>query len=568
MRSMHFFTIAALTCAPLSMPWGASAENRHLPPAAIPQKRPAIDLDAVLSSISPTGPGCVVGVKIAGAAPLTRAHGLADLEHSVPLTADSVLETGSLAKQFTAAAMLLLVQDGKLSLDEDIRRHLPEMPDYGTPITIRHLLTHTSGLREQWSLLALTGNGPGSQVHTQSVILDLASRQKGLNFTPGAEFNYTNTNYALAAIIIERVSGTSLQRFTDQRLFQPLGMRHSRWREDFRTIVPGRAMAYASTGDGFTANMPFTSVYGNGGLLTTIGDLLRWNAFLDHPSDLPGGEALVASLQTPGRLRNGTALEYSLGLEITRGHGLRLVSHSGSTAGYKTWLGRYPDKGISVAVLCNNGGIDPVNLGEKAAEQALNASGYAEDRPAIPSATPATLRTGTDLTSYQGLFRNPVTGDLVQTKIVDQRLTLQQGSAHVLSQMGGERFQRADGSIVQFARAKGKPVALTLGADASTRRFVAVGPARTGGDTLAAYVGTYYSAELDRTISVVREGEALLMRQPFAVEWRLSPSFADGFTTRLRGTTSFVFTRARDGQVDGFGAWANGARNIRFVRKP
>lgn len=571
MRSMRFVTIVALTCVPLSVAWGAAVENRSLSFAAMPQNRPAIDLDAELASIAPTGPGCVVGLKIAGAAPVTRAHGLADLEHLVPLTVDSVLETGSLAKQFTAAAMLLLIQEDKLALDDDIRRYLPEIPDYGIPITIRHLLTHTSGMREQWSLLALTGNGPGSQVHTQGTILDLASRQKGLNFAPGAEFLYTNTNYALAAIIIERVSGMSLQRFTQQRLFQPLGMGHSRWREDFRTVVPGRAMAYASAGDGFIANMPFTNVYGNGGLLTTIGDLLRWNAFLDHPSDLHGGEALVAALQTPGKLRNGTALEYSLGLEVTRAHGLRLVSHSGSTAGYKAWLGRYPDKGISVAVLCNNGSVDPVDLGEKVAEQALNRSGYREGRPEIHASMPAVLptgTTGTDLTSYQGLFRSPVTGDLVETKIVDQRLTLQQGSANVLLQMGGERFQRADGSIVQFTRAKGKAVALTLGTDASAQRFLAVEPARTGRDALAAYVGTYYSAELDTRISVVREGDALLMRQPFAVEWQLAPSFADGFTTRLRGTTSFVFSRARDGQVDGFAAWANGARNIRFFRKP
>ena len=143
-----------------------------------------------------------------------QAYGLADLEHPEPLTPRTVFESGSLAKQFTAAAMMLLVQDGKVSLDDDIRRYLPEMPDYGTPITIRHLLTHTSGLREQWSLLALAGNPPGTQVHSQAVILDLASRQKGLNFKPGAEFLYTNTNYALSAIIIERVSGKTLQQLS------------------------------------------------------------------------------------------------------------------------------------------------------------------------------------------------------------------------------------------------------------------------------------------------------------------------------------------------------------------
>lgn len=570
MRPMRFVTVAALSCLPASVAWGSAPQYAARSAVATPQDRPAINLDADFASIAPTGPGCAVGVAVAGAAPVTRAYGLADLEHPVPLGADSVFETGSLAKQFTAAAMLLLVQDDKLALEDDIRRYLPELPDYGTPITIRHLLTHTSGLREQWSLLALTGNGPGTQVHTLSVILDMASRQKGLNFTPGAEFLYTNTNYALAAIIIERVSGMSLQRFTEQRMFRPLGMNHSRWREDFRTIVPGRAMAYASAGDGFIANMPFTNVYGNGGLLTTIGDLLRWNAFLDNPSGLAGGEALAAALQTPGKLRDGTSLEYALGLEVTRANGLRLVAHSGSTAGYKTWLGRYPEKGISVAVMCNNGGVDPVSLGERVAGQALRASGYVESRPASPASPPAAppIAGGTDLTPYQGLFRNPVTGALVETKVVNHQLTLQQGPTEILAQTGEERFQRADGGPVQFSRKGAKAIALTLGTDASRQRYVAVAPAGTGSAALNAYVGTYYCAELDRRISVVRKGDTLVMRQPFAVEWPLMPRFADGFTTRLRGTASLVFTRTPTGQIDGFSAWLNGARNIRFVRQP
>lgn len=209
------------------------------PPAfAQAEAAPRLDLHAALASIAPDGPGCVAGVALPGAPPMIVARGQADLERAAPLTPATIIETGSLAKQFTASAIMLLVQDGKLSLDDDIRGFLPEMPDYGAPITIRHLLNHTSGLREQWSLLALTGNGPGAQVHTNAMILDLASRQKGLNFAPGAEFLYTNTNYALAAMIAERVSGVSLQVFTHQRLFQPLGMEHTQWREDFRTVVP------------------------------------------------------------------------------------------------------------------------------------------------------------------------------------------------------------------------------------------------------------------------------------------------------------------------------------------
>jgi CubicO group peptidase (beta-lactamase class C family) len=570
MRSVSCVTLVALSYLlavdPISAQSAAVNSTEPLP-STTQQDHPIIDFDGAFASITPTAPGCAVGVTIAGGAPLTRSYGLADLEHPTPITTGTVFETGSLAKQFTAAAMLLLVQDKKLALDDNITRYLPEMPNYTTPITIRNLLNHTSGLREQWSLLALTGNPPGTQVHTQSTILDLASRQKGLNFKPGAEYLYTNTNYVLAAIIIERVSGKSLQRFTDERLFQPLGMTHSRWREDFRTIVPGRATAYASTGDGFIASMPFTDVYGNGGLLTTVEDLLRWNAFLDHPSKLPGGEALVATLQTSGKLSNGVALEYALGLEVTRAHGLQLIAHSGSTGGYKTWLGRYPEKGVSVAMLCNNGDLDPVGLGEKIAAQALHATGYTEQAPTARPAVPVTQASGVDLTPYQGLFRNPVTGDLIETKIVDRQLTLRHGSTQVLIPTGGNHFQRADGGFAQFVTAKGKGFEVTLSDAASTQRFVAVAPAKTGSDALTAYIGTYYSAELDRRISVARQGTTLVMRQPFAVEWQLAPSFADGFTTRLRGTTTFVFTRTPTGQIDGFAAWAIGARNIPFVRE-
>lgn len=556
MRPIAHAAVAVLSCVLTSLGPVASAQV------------PKLDLGKVLGSIAPDGPGCVAGVAIAGAPTVIAARGQSDLEHPDPLTPATIFETGSLAKQFTAAAMILLVQDGKLSLDDDIRRYLPEMPDYGTSITIRHLLTHTSGLREQWSLLALTGNGPGTQTHGMATILDLASRQKGLNFKPGAEFLYTNTNYALSAITIERVSGVSLQRFTDQRLFQPLGMSHTRWREDFRTVVPRRATAYAPTDEGFIANMPFTNVYGNGGLLTTVGDLLRWNAFLDKPSELPGGQALAAALQTPGHLSNGAPLEYALGLEVTRDHGRRLVSHSGSTGGYKTWLGRYPDEGVSIAVMCNNGRIDPVEMGEQVAEQALLATGHAKAEADVsaPKAA-AAAQAPKDFAPYQGLFRDPVTGQLVQVEVVSGQLTWRQSASLALTPLGADRFQRADGDSVRFIRKDARAVELTLAHGEASQRFVATQAARADTAALAAYVGSYYSAELDTRITVVQQGDALVMRQPFAVEWALSPSFADGFTTRLRGTTTFVFARTAGGRVTGFSAWANGARDIVFVRQ-
>ncbi|MEN5169675.1 serine hydrolase [Brevundimonas pondensis] len=529
---------------------------------AVAQSRVAIDLEPAFAKIAQTGPGCVAGVRRPGAPDQIFARGQSDLEHADPLTADSIIETGSLAKQFTAAAIMLLVEDGKASLDDDIRRYLPEMPDYGVPITLRHLLNHTSGLREQWSLLALTGNGPGAQVHSMPLIFELASRQKGLNFKPGDEFFYTNTNYALAAMIVERISGVSLQQFTDERLFQPLGMSHTRWREDFRTVVPGRATAYAPTETGFIANMPFTNVYGNGGMLTTVGDLLRWNAFLDQPSALAGGPVLAAALQAPGSLNDGTALEYGLGLELAPDQGRRLVAHSGSTGGYKTWLARYPDQGVSIAVLCNNGGINPIAMGEQIAELVLPAAGTASSAEGA-AATAAVQTSNVDLTPYPGLFRNPVTGALVQVEAADGQLTLKQGGVRALAALGEDRFQAPDGEPVRFARTNARATELIL----SQGRFLAVPPAASDPAALSAYVGTYYSPELDTRISLIQRGDGLVVRQPFAVEWPLSPSFADGFTARLRGSTTFVFERDADGDVTGVRAWANGVRGLLFSKQ-
>ncbi|HEY4129148.1 MAG TPA: serine hydrolase domain-containing protein, partial [Gemmatimonadaceae bacterium] len=212
-------------------------------------------IDAIFARFKPNTPGCAVGLAKDGQTVYTHGYGSANLEYGVPLTDSTVLESGSVAKQFTASAMVLLAQDGKLSLDDDIRKYLPEVPDFGKKISIRNLLTHTSGLRDQWGLLGIEGRGPGTQVHSTANTLDLVVHQKMLNFPPGSEYLYSNTGYALAAIIIERVSGESLQAFTQERLFRPLGMTHTQWRDDFTRVVPNRATAYSESNGEFHQDM-------------------------------------------------------------------------------------------------------------------------------------------------------------------------------------------------------------------------------------------------------------------------------------------------------------------------
>lgn len=308
-------------------------------------------VDAIFSKWTTATPGCAVGVAVGGKPVLLKAYGMADLEHDVPNTADTIFESGSVAKQFTAMAILLLAQDGRLSLDDQVRKHIPELPDYGVPLTIRHMLTHTSGLRDWGSVAGIAGAPRTSREYTHAHVLDIVSRQKALNFTPGTDWSYSNTGFNLAAIIVDRVSGMSFAEFSKRRMFDPLGMTRTSWRDDHQRIVKGRAIAYSTTPGGYQIEMPFENVHGNGGLLTTVGDLLKWNENYVQPQI--GDAALVAEQQQVGKFSNGKDLTYALGLYVRPLEGVTNVYHSGSTAGYRAHLNRFPDSHTSVAVLCN-----------------------------------------------------------------------------------------------------------------------------------------------------------------------------------------------------------------------
>jgi CubicO group peptidase (beta-lactamase class C family) len=308
-------------------------------------------VDAIFSQWTADTPGCAVGVEVAGTVVLEKAYGMADLEHDVRNTPATIFEAGSVSKQFTAAAVLLLARDGKVSLDDPVRKYIPELPDYGAPLLVRHMLNHMSGLRDWGSIESIAGWPRTSRVYTHAHVLDIVSRQKALNFTPGTQYSYSNTGYNLAAVIVARVSGQSFADFTRDRLFLPLGMTHTSWRDDFTRVVKDRAIAYRPVPGGYAQQMPFENVHGNGGLLTTVGDLLRWNSNFEHPK--VGDADFVRRQEEPGKFNDGRPGSYALGLMVGDYKGVREIGHSGATAAYRAHLARYPDQHVSVAVLCN-----------------------------------------------------------------------------------------------------------------------------------------------------------------------------------------------------------------------
>ena len=261
------------------------------------------------SSVSSTGPivrDAPWAASIDGQNVLAAGYGMADLEHNVRITPDSVFEVGSVTKQFTATSVLLLAQKGKLSLDDPVRKYLPEVPDYGTPITIRQMLHHTSGLRD-WGIVAGIGGWPRTtRVYTLAHLLDIVSRQRALNFPPGADYSYTNTGFNLASMIVARVSGQPYPKFTHDEIFVPLDMTSTQWRDDFQRIVPNRVIAYARDGGTTRMLMPLENVIGQGGMLSTVGDLLRWNR--NFTSGKVGGKSLIDSLEERGKLNDGRTI--------------------------------------------------------------------------------------------------------------------------------------------------------------------------------------------------------------------------------------------------------------------
>jgi len=517
-------------------------------------------VDRIFARFDRATPGCGVGLGKDGRTLYTHGYGSANLEYAVPNTDSTVFESGSVAKQFTAAAIVLLAQDGKLSLDDDIRKYLPEVPSFGGQrITIRNLLTHTSGLRDQWGLLGIEGRGPGTQVHSPMTTLDLVVHQKMLNFPPGSEYLYSNTGYALAEIIVERVSGKTFSEFTRDRLFRPLGMTHTQWRDDFTTVVPNRATAYnGNAQSGYHTDMPFTNMIGNGGLLSTMSDLLRWNENLDHPT--VGGQAFVDAMQTRMRLTNGRTITYALGLGVNDYQGVREISHDGSTAGYRTFLARYPDQHVSVAVWCNYASANPAALGHEVADLVLTKAIAAAPRTKPTSV----VLNAAALARFAGTYRDPHTDQVINLTVSDGGLSTPSGRGMATwTPIGADRFA-APQAEARFEGTAGRRK-FTLARDAGdTLRFEEVQPPQAD-VPIAEYVGTYTSDELDAVITIAqRDGKLFLQRRPYS-ELSLQPVYRDDFRAS-GGFGSLRFTRNSTGKVSGFSIFAGRVLDVRFTR--
>jgi CubicO group peptidase (beta-lactamase class C family) len=541
-------TRAALAAAALLVAAPAHAQDK------------TAEIDKIFAWVAPTAPGCVVAVSQNGKLVVNRAYGLADLERAIPLTTESVFDAGSLRKQFVAASILLLVEEGRLSLSDDVRKHLPQLPDYGHTITIEHLLTHTSGLRDWTGLLNLASGDPDAM----SMIL----RQRGLNFTPGEEWSYTNTGYVLATEIVARTSGMSFAAFASKRLFEPLGMKRTTYVDDMKADVKNRALAYEKAGGGWKPDMLLGNDRGGGGaLFTTASDLIIWNEALANKRL---GAFVSAKLEEPTTLNNGRKVTTAgRGLFMETYRGSREVWYTGSAAAYKGFLGRFPDHRLSIAILCNSG-------------ESANRTLYAQQifdlfvpsaMASAPESGPPPAMTGDTLAeaaSKAGLFVNERTGEMLRLAVDRGRFRVAGGPGLVA--ITKDRFRRF-GAFAQFMSQDEfelhflSPDVFELRSmEGAVTRYRRAHPFSPTAEELKAFAGRYESDELMAVFHATPGKDALMLRTGDmpgeGIEFR--PVDRDTFQ---RGMITVRFRRDNAGKIVALEFTNPVLRNIRFTRR-
>jgi CubicO group peptidase (beta-lactamase class C family) len=557
----------------------AACAAQSAPPGKT-EAKPEAKVNALFASMDTTvSPGCALSVIRDHRIIYERGYGMADLDHNVPITPTTVFHVASMSKQFTAASILLLAQQGKLSLDDPARKYVPELPDFGTPVTIRELLHHTSGLRDQWDLLVLSGWRLSEDRVTDADVLYVVSHQRDLNFAPNTRFLYSNTGYTLLAQIVARVSGQSLREFTTANIFAPLGMKNTHFRDDFDEIEKNMAYGYDSAGDTFRLSVTNYDTVGATSLLTTVEDLALWDENFYSPR--VGGPALVEQLQERGKLNDGIQLDYAAGLEHGKYRGLNTVDHGGADAGYRSDLIRFPDQHFSVACLCNLGAADPGGLAKKVAAIYLGSLMKPDETAAADNSAPYPL-TAQQMQARVGAYVNVKDqDDVVRWVIRDGQLQVGNGGGddtYPVKAIGENQFRLLVQPVdFTFLPAQpGTPLQFTLKhEDGKTETFSAVPAFAPTQAQLAEYAGVYSSAEIDPLyeikmghVHVVGDGpehehDGLVLIRLKNDPDPLKPVTQDLFAANVG---KIRFTRDAHGRVNGFLLTTGRVINLRFVR--
>ncbi len=521
---------------------------------------PAKKVDAFLSQWDKNDmPGCAVGVVKDGRLVYKRGFGMANLDYDVPNTPSTRFNLASVSKPFTAFSIALLAQQGKLSLDDDIRKYVPEMPKYDETITIRHLIHHASGIREYEALVRFGGLGTDN-VYSPKAILNMLARQKNVSFKPGSKYQYSNSGYFLMGIIVERVSGTSLRAFAEENIFKPLGMKNTLYFDNRFEVVKNRAHGYVVGPDkSIRARSSLFDLVGAGGVLTTVEDLSLWVQNFYEPK--VGNKELIQLLTTPGTLNSGEKINYAFGFWRNKYKGLPTIRHSGNMFGYRAQILSFPEQRFTVIALSNNSAIFPSAIVDKLAdiylEGQLKPDAPGEKRVA-ETLPPAIALPEKEALRYAGTYASAASGAVFKLSLKDGKLInsgLLQNEVPVMP-ISEDRFvivadankyelipvfnQSGTISEIKITTNGGRPDV-----------FVPVKPPFDSPQQLSEYAGTYYSDEFDADYKISLRGKNLVLQIGEGLEPQLNAAYADVFTT-AGGQINLSFTRDDKGKIVGF----------------
>lgn len=515
-------------------------------------------------------PGCAIAIIRHGQVLYSRGYGMADLEYEVPIAPNTVFDIASNSKQFTALSIVLLARQKKLSLDDEVQKYLPKIRSYGYPITIRHLIHHTSGLRDYCTLMELAGL-PFENDYPDEEIFDLIARQRELNFPPGEDHLYSNSGYFLLGQIVKRVSGMPLGAFADDNIFNPLGMKNTHFHDNFSEIVKNRAVGYsAKESGGFRLDISLFDGVGDGGVYTTVEDLGLWDANFYHNIIGGYGQDLIEEMTTPGRLNSGEVLDYAFGLVAGTYRGLRTSEHGGSWMGYKSQLIRFPEQWFSVICLSNLSSVNPTRLTRQVADIYLAEVFTEPEEKTTPREPPFVELSTAEMADKAGFYRDVKSGLIWELTVQAGQLTAEAfGQSFKLVPAGPARYQSVGGPYdlsIEFERqSSDSPLKMRVRMDGDKPDILEkVKPVSVGSDRLADYAGEYASDELGVHYRLMLENGALILSRKNSPPESLKPVSRDLFTG---ASTAFEFTRNALRQVTGFGVRADWVKRLQFIKQ-
>lgn len=518
-------------------------------------------------------PGGLVGVVKNGELIFAKGYGMANLTYSIPFTTDVLNNIGSTSKQFTAFAIMLLQEQGTLSLDDDIRKHIPEVPDFGQTVTLRHLLTHTSGYREFFNTLSMDGRLINDYISRDEVI-DVLLNQPELQNTPGAEWNYNNTGYALLAMVIEKTSGMKFPEWMRKNVFEPLGMHNTYVRENPGAVIPNSAMGYMPDADGnYAETRDLSASRGAGGIYTTIDDLAKWVANFDQHT--LGSETIFTSMVTPYVLNDNSPTNYGLGLMIDEYKGVKRVHHGGADMAHRSYFMYFPEHKGAVIVQSNNAGFSG-EIANKVAEvffgEYMMPDAAENETAEVSEATGEFVYNKDKFSEVEGEYELEIApGFILSFFMEDDKLytqaTGQQKIEIIATSDSTFRLTLVEAAVTFHQDAEGKVNALTLHQNGNHKaKRVLEEPWKPSESDIAAYSGSYFSSELQAFYTVEQSGDELVLKHRRMQDLPLQAIEKDKFASMFP-IAEITFVRDEQGSITGFMASNGRARGILFEKQ-